>query len=58
MEGKIHKVELLGQVEETDENLDLELLAAPSQILFFDKLEFYEDELGDHGISFLDVRVV
>lgn len=45
-------------VEATDENINYELLKQKEQILFYHDLTLFEDELHDHGISKLSVKIV
>ncbi|CAG5056004.1 unnamed protein product [Parnassius apollo] len=44
-------------VEPTDELIDFELLKQKDQILFYHDLTLFEDELHDHGISKLSVKI-
>ncbi|CAK1578489.1 unnamed protein product [Parnassius mnemosyne] len=44
-------------VEQTDELIDFELLKQKDQILFYHDLTLFEDELHDHGISKLSVKI-
>lgn len=45
-------------VEPTDETINFELLKQKDQILFYHDLTLFEDELHDHGISKLSVKIV
>ncbi|CAH2062883.1 unnamed protein product, partial [Iphiclides podalirius] len=44
-------------VESTDEKIDFELLKQRDQILFYHDLTLFEDELHDHGISKMSVKI-
>lgn len=44
-------------VEPTDETINLELLKQREQILFYHDLTLFEDELHDHGVSKLSVKI-
>jgi len=44
-------------VEPTQERIDMELLQRREEILFYDEIELFEDELGDCGVSKLSVKV-
>lgn len=37
--------------------IDRDALRRPERILYFDELILYEDELADHGISILSVKI-
>lgn len=45
-------------VESTDETINYDLLKQKEQILFYHDLTLFEDELHDHGISKLSVKIV
>lgn len=45
-------------VEPTDETINYDLLKQKEQILFYHDLTLFEDELHDHGISKLSVKIV
>uniref|UniRef100_H3D9R6 TIP41-like protein n=2 Tax=Tetraodon nigroviridis TaxID=99883 RepID=H3D9R6_TETNG len=45
------------QVTKTTERIDLERLKAREQIMFFDEVLLFEDELHDHGVSMLSVKI-
>lgn len=45
-------------VQETNETINYELLKQRDQILFYHDLTLFEDELHDHGISKLSVKIV
>ncbi|XP_028039183.1 TIP41-like protein isoform X2 [Bombyx mandarina] len=44
-------------VWETEESIDFELLKQKNQILFYHDLTLFEDELHDHGVSKLSVKI-
>ncbi|XP_047023424.1 TIP41-like protein [Helicoverpa zea] len=44
-------------VENTDEHINFELLKQKEQILFYHDLTLFEDELHDHGVSKLSVKI-
>lgn len=44
--------------EDTSERIDIEKLKQREKILFFHELSLYEDELHDHGIASLNVKIV
>lgn len=41
----------------TDERINIEKLKIPEQISFFEEVCLFEDELSDHGISSLNVKI-
>lgn len=45
-------------IEETDETINFNLLKQKDQILFYHDLTLFEDELHDHGVSKLSVKIV
>lgn len=45
-------------MENTDEEINFEILKQKDQILFYHDLTLFEDELHDHGVSKLSVKVV
>lgn len=45
-------------VKDTQESINFELLKKKEQILFYHDLTLFEDELHDHGISKLSVKIV
>lgn len=45
-------------VEATNETIDFDILKQKDQILFYHDLTLFEDELHDHGISKLSVKIV
>lgn len=45
-------------MEPTDDRINFELLKQKDQILFYHDLTLFEDELHDHGISKLSVKIV
>ncbi|XP_034044688.1 TIP41-like protein [Thalassophryne amazonica] len=44
-------------VVETAERIDLEKLKAREQIIFFEEVLLFEDELHDHGVSTISVKI-
>uniref|UniRef100_A0A8C7PXD6 TIP41-like protein n=1 Tax=Oncorhynchus mykiss TaxID=8022 RepID=A0A8C7PXD6_ONCMY len=42
---------------ETSERIDMEKLKAREQIMFFDDVLLFEDELHDHGVSMISVKI-
>lgn len=46
------------QVSPTSERIDLEKLKAREQIMFFEDVLLFEDELHDHGVSMISVKIV
>ncbi|KAM6983782.1 TIP41-like protein [Tautogolabrus adspersus] len=44
-------------VTKTSERIDLEKLKAREQIMFFDEVLLFEDELHDHGVSMISVKI-
>ena len=42
---------------ETDEKIDIEKLKVQEAILFFDEVCLFEDELSDHGVSSMNVKI-
>lgn len=46
------------QVSPTSDRIDLEKLKAREQIMFFDDVLLFEDELHDHGVSMISVKIV
>lgn len=46
------------QVTKTSERIDIEKLKAREQIMFFDEVLLFEDELHDHGVSMISVKIV
>ncbi|XP_023945909.2 TIP41-like protein [Bicyclus anynana] len=44
-------------VERTNESIDFEILKRKDQILFYHDLTLFEDELHDHGVSKLSVKI-
>lgn len=43
---------------ETSERIDMEKLKARENIMFFDEVLLFEDELHDHGVSKISVKIV
>lgn len=46
------------KVTKTAERIDMEKLKAREQIMFFDEVLLFEDELHDHGVSMISVKIV
>lgn len=46
------------KVSKTSERIDIEKLKAREQIMFFDDVLLFEDELHDHGVSMISVKIV
>lgn len=46
------------RAEVTTERIDLEKLKEREPILWFDDVGLYEDELHDHGVSAMSIKVV
>ena len=46
------------QIEPTDERIDMEKLKEKTEIAYYDSIELFEDELADHGVSQLNVKIV
>lgn len=46
------------QVQPSKLSINLDKLRVREEILFFDEIVLYEDELADNGVSKLDVRIV
>lgn len=45
-------------LESTDARIDYEKLKEREPILWFEEVGLYEDELHDHGVSAMNVKVV
>ncbi|XP_028278086.1 TIP41-like protein [Parambassis ranga] len=45
------------KVTETTDRIDMEKLKAREHIMFFDEVLLFEDELHDHGVSMLSVKI-
>ncbi len=45
------------RIETTDQQIDLEKLKRQEQILFYDELTLYEDELADNGMTTLTLKI-
>lgn len=56
--SEIWRVILCLKVTETAERIDMEKLKAREQIMFFDDVLLFEDELHDHGVSMISVKIV
>lgn len=46
------------KVSKTVERIDMEKLKVREHIMFFDEVLLFEDELHDHGVSMLSVKIV
>lgn len=46
------------KVSETEEKIDIEKLKVKDEILFYDDVDLFEDELADHGVAQLSVKLV
>ncbi|XP_010790275.1 TIP41-like protein, partial [Notothenia coriiceps] len=46
------------KVVKTEERIDMEKLKAREQIMFFDEVLLFEDELHDHGVSMISGKIV
>lgn len=42
----------------TEERIDIEKLKAREHIMFFEEVLLFEDELHDHGVSMISVKIV
>jgi type 2A phosphatase activator TIP41 len=45
------------QSSETNEKINTEKLKIPETISFFDEVSLFDDELSDHGVSSLNVKI-
>lgn len=45
-------------VELTDESIDLDKLRLKEDILFYEMVDLFEDELADNGVAKLDLKIV
>lgn len=54
----IHTRQFFHKVTKTSERIDIEKLRAREQIMFFDDVLLFEDELHDHGVSMISVKIV
>ncbi|XP_054611643.1 TIP41-like protein isoform X2 [Dunckerocampus dactyliophorus] len=55
--GTLIGEEMQMKVTETTERINLEKLRAREQIVFFDEILLFEDELHDHGVSMISVKI-
>ncbi|XP_077360333.1 TIP41-like protein [Festucalex cinctus] len=55
--GTLIGEEMQMKVTETTERINLEKLRAREQIVFFDEVLLFEDELHDHGVSMISVKI-
>lgn len=46
------------KVSATTERINMQKLKAREQIMFFDEVLLFEDELHDHGVSMISVKIV
>lgn len=42
----------------TEERIDIEKLKAREHIMFYEEVLLFEDELHDHGVSTISVKIV
>lgn len=45
------------KVEQTNERINIEKLKIPETISFFDEISLFDDELSDHGVASLNVKI-
>ncbi|CCI50310.1 unnamed protein product [Albugo candida] len=55
--GVFNRTDQQVQIEATKERIDMDKLKEREPILWFDDVNLYEDELHDHGISIMNVKV-
>uniref|UniRef100_A0A3P9M0Z1 TIP41-like protein n=1 Tax=Oryzias latipes TaxID=8090 RepID=A0A3P9M0Z1_ORYLA len=55
--GTLLGEEMQMKVTETSERIDMEKLKARENIMFFDEVLLFEDELHDHGVSKISVKI-
>ncbi|XP_057677615.1 TIP41-like protein isoform X2 [Corythoichthys intestinalis] len=55
--GTLIGEEMQMKVTETTERINLEKLRTREQIMFFDEVLLFEDELHDHGVSMISVKI-
>lgn len=46
------------KIESTNETIDLDKLRVQEEILFFDEIDLFEDELADNGVAKLNLKIV
>lgn len=46
------------KVTKTTERINMEKLKAREHIMFFEEILLFEDELHDHGVSMISVKIV
>ena len=46
------------KIEQTNESINLDKLRVQEEILFFDEIDLFEDELADNGIAKLTLKIV
>lgn len=56
--GVFNRTDQQVRIEATKERIDMDKLKEREPILWFDDVNLYEDELHDHGISIMNVKVV
>ena len=44
-------------VEDTNQTIDMERLKTRDEILYYESIDLYEDELADHGVAKMDVKI-
>ncbi|XP_016521660.1 TIP41-like protein isoform X5 [Poecilia formosa] len=55
--GTLLGEELQIKVTNTEERIDIEKLKAREHIMFFEEVLLFEDELHDHGVSMISVKI-
>lgn len=45
-------------VETTSQSIDMERLKRKDEILYYDSIDLFEDELADHGVANMSVKIV
>ena len=45
-------------VEDTSEAIDVDRLKQKDEILYYDSIDLFEDELADHGVAHMSVKIV
>lgn len=46
------------QIVDTDERIDMDKLKKKDEILFYENIDLFEDELADHGIAQFSAKIV
>ncbi|KAA8586362.1 hypothetical protein FQN60_000198 [Etheostoma spectabile] len=54
---RVNNMEDAVKVVKTTERIDMEKLKAREQIMFFDEVLLFEDELHDHGVSMISAKI-